>query len=367
MQIQTNPAAAKLAVLIATSLAFASPNFANAANKVKTIAVLNGGQPVAAKTDSEGTIHLLFQSADEPQYAKSTDNGKTFSKPIPVVRRDSRNPDLKFLAWDLAVGQGGRIHVALATNAWALKLPQEEWGFYYAHLDAGSGAFSPVQNINLKSSEGFSLAADDKGNVTACWLSGKLYANVSRDNGKTFGPAVEIDPAINPCDCCTTSSVYGADGKLAVLYREETNNERDMYLVLWDQDRNESTRTRVSTTLWTIEGCPMTYFSVNRNQDGYIAVWPTKGQVYLARMDSKGTLQPPTEIKAPGTTGMRVGILALSGANGATLVAWKQLGQLKWQLYDNQGQSLGSPGSAESAGAGVAGVVDKYGEFIVFR
>ena len=82
-----------------------------------------------------------------------------------------------------------------------------------------------------------SLAADDKGNVTACWLSDKLYANVSRDNGETFGPNVEIDPRFNPCNCCTTSAAYGEDGRLAVLYREETNNERDMYLVLWDQAR----------------------------------------------------------------------------------------------------------------------------------
>ena len=27
------------------------------------------------------------------------------------------------------------------------------------------------------------LAADDKGNITACWQSDKLYANVSHDDG----------------------------------------------------------------------------------------------------------------------------------------------------------------------------------------
>ena len=93
----------------------------------------------------------------------------------------------------MAVGKGGRVHVAMGTNAWKLKLPQEEWGFFYASLDPGATAFSPVRNINRKPSEGFSLAADDKGNVTACWLSDKLYANVSHDNGETFAPFVEID------------------------------------------------------------------------------------------------------------------------------------------------------------------------------
>ena len=37
-----------------------------------------------------------------------------------------------------------------------------------------------------------------------------------------------------------SSVAYGADGRLALLYREETNDERDMHLVLWDQADNKS-------------------------------------------------------------------------------------------------------------------------------
>ena len=146
--------------------------------------------------------------------------------------------------------EAGQVHVSLGTNAWKLKLPQEEWGFYFATLQPGAKEFLPVRNINRKPSEGFSLAADDRGRVTACWLCDKLFANVSRDHGKTFAPFVEINKSYDPCNCCTTSAVFGADGKLAILYREETNNERDMFLVLWDQEKNESSRTRVSTILW---------------------------------------------------------------------------------------------------------------------
>src|SRR5262249_42231298 len=157
-------------------------------------------------------------------------------------------------------------------------------------------------------SEGFSLAADAKGRVTACWLSDKLYANVSHDNGATFAPHVEINRAYDPCNCCTTSAVYGADGKLAVLYREETNNERNMDLVLWDQDRNLVSRTRVSSTLWKTDRCPMTYYTVSRTQAGFVAVWPTKDQIYFARLDGQGKLLPPGEIKTPGRAGHRSGM-----------------------------------------------------------
>src|SRR3954447_5921271 len=208
--------------------------------RVTTVAVPGGGKPIVARTDKEGAVHLLFDSGDGPNYAKSTDGGVTFSAVIPVVRGGSQAAGLEYSAWDMAVGKGGRVHVAMGTNAWKLKLPQEEWGYFYAPPSPGASAFSPVRNINRKPSEGFSLAADDKGNVTACWLSDKLYANVSRDNGETFGPFVELNPQYNPCNCCTTSAAYGEDGRLAVLYREETNNERDMYLVLWDQSRGSA-------------------------------------------------------------------------------------------------------------------------------
>ena len=215
------------------------------------------------------------------------------ARPSRSLSGGSRTAGLEYSAWDMAVGKGGRVHVAMGTNAWKLKLPQEEWGFFYASLDPGASAFSPVRNINRKPSEGFSLAADEKGNVTACWLSDKLYANVSHDNGETFAPYVEIDPRYNPCNCCTTSAAYGEDGRLAVLYREETNNERDMYLVLWDQDAGQMTRTRVSRTPWKIDACPMTYYTISRERGGFVAVWPTKGQIYFARLDGEGEPLPP--------------------------------------------------------------------------
>jgi hypothetical protein len=348
-------------------LLLTGPIDAIAASKVTIVPVPEGGQPVAAKIDAQGTIHLAFHAADGPRYAKSNDNGKTFTKSLPIVDRASRKPGLEFSAWDMTISPQGHVHVAMGTNAWKLKLPHEEWGFIYARLEARAKAFSAVQNINKKPSEGFSLAADERGNITACWLSDKLYANVSHDNGKTFGPTVQIDPALNPCDCCTTSADYGADGRLAVLYREETDNQRDMYLVLWDQEQNKVSRSRVSSTPWQIDSCPMTYYSIARHKDGFVAVWPTKGQIYFTRLDGKGELQSPAEIKTPGKSGMRTGVLTLSAADGSTLVAWKKDGQLGWQLYDLRGRASGPPGSARSAGSGAAGVLAKNGQFVLFR
>jgi hypothetical protein len=369
MKVRSKRAASVLALMGAI---FLSPPVARAGDKVNTVATVpvpDQGQPVVARADAEGALHLLFNTPDGPRYVRSLDKGKTFGVALPVVDKGSRESGLEFYGSDMVVGQGGHVHVALITNAWKLKLPETQWGFYYARLEPGAKAFSPLRNINNKPSEGFSLAADDKGNVTACWLSGKLFANVSHDNGKTFGSNVEINPAYDPCDCCTTSAAYGADGKLAVLYREETNNERDMYLVLWDQERNQTSRTRISTTLWRINACPMTYYSISRAGDGFVAVWPTgeRYNIYLARLDQRGTLVPPGEIKTPGTAGHRTGMIALSGSDGSTLVGWAKDNQLSWQLYDAAGRPSGLPGSARSSGNGVAGVMDKEGHFTLFR
>jgi hypothetical protein len=338
-----------------------------AVGKVTTIAAPDGGEVASAKIDAAGTIHLAYQTSHGPHYVRSTNGGKTFSKPMAIVDHAASKPGLVFDVWDMAVSPDGQVHIALGTNAWKLKLPREEWGFFYARLDPQAKAFTPVENINHKPSEGFSLAADDKGNVTACWLSAKLYASISRDGGNTFGEAVEIDPLCNPCNCCTTSCAYGADGRLAVLYREEANDERDIFLLLWDQEKNDVARTQISTTPWRIDSCPMTYYAISATDKGYTAVWPTKGQIYFARLDDNGKLLPPQEIATPGANGMRTGILALAAPAGETLIAWKKEGQLGWQLYDKSGRPSGKPGSATSGGNGAAGVVDKSGNFLLIR
>lgn len=338
-----------------------------AASRVTTLRVPVPGSVVKAQLGADGTIHLLLDSAGGPQYVNSRDGGASFSAPIPVVDAASQKPGLKFHSEDIAIGKDGCVHVAMANNAWKLKLPKEEWGFYYSRLAPGAKAFSLVRNINRKPSEGFSLAADDRGNVSASFLSGQLYTMVSRDDGETFTKYTEPNPAWNPCDCCTTAVAYGADGKLALLYREETDNERDLHVALLDQSGDrEPVRTRVSETPWKLNGCPMTYYTIAPTSTGYVTAWPTKGQVYFARLDKRGAVLPPGEIRTPGTTGMRMALVALSARDGATLIAWKNKDVLGWQVYDAKGQPQGEPGSASSKGNGAAGVVLPNGHFILF-
>jgi len=366
MSVHFRPPACVVFISLFFGLAFVS-HASEQTNRVTVIRVPVVGQPEKAMLGADGTIHLLLDSTEGPLYVKSKDAGRTFSAPVAIVDTASQRPGLIYSAADLAIGKDGRVHVAMANNAWKLKLPQEDWGLYYASLTPGAKAFSPVRNLNRKPSEGFSLAANGRGAVTAWFLSGKLFTMDSRDNGETFTVSGEPNPAWNPCECCTTSVAYGADGRLAVLYREKTDNERDMFVVVLDQlSAAKPVRNRVSETRWKIDGCPMTYFTISRADTGYVAAWPTKGQVYFARLDKDGRLLPPGEIRTPGTSGMRNGLLALSGSDGVTLVAWKNSDVLGWQLYDGKNQPQGESGSVTSPGSGAAGVALSDGRFLVF-
>jgi hypothetical protein len=338
-----------------------------AESRVEIIHVPGASNVMKAETGPDGAIHLIYDANDGPQYVKSTDGGKSFSPAAAIVDRASRKPGLQFITWDMAVDATGRVHVALGNNAWKLKLPQEEWGLFYATLPPGAPAFSPLRNLNHKPSEGFSITADAHGAVTAGFLSGKLFTISSRDHGESFADYQELHPSLDPCKCCTTSTAYGSDGRLAVMYREESNNERDIYLVLADQTgTGKFTRTRISGTPWKLEGCPMTYFSIRPTATGYVAAWPTKGQIYFARLDRDGAVLPPGEIPTSGRCGIRTGIIALAARDGTALVAWKNQDTLHWQCYDSRGLPLESPGSAPSGGTGAAAVVLADGRFGVF-
>ena len=275
--------------------------------------------------------------------------------------QSSRKSGLEFITWDIAVSGEGAVHVVLGTNAWKLKLPKEEWGYLYARRLPGATEFEPVRNLNHRLSEGFSLAIGTNGAVAAVWMAEKLFATISSDGGKTFGAIIAIDPSLDPC------AVYAADGRIALLYREETDNQRDMYLAFWDPSTNKASKKRISTTSWKIDSCPMTYHSLLRSNDGFIATWPTKGDVYFARLATDSSLKAPKEVKTAGQSGMRTGVIGLPVSDEQTFVAWKKDERVGWQLFDERGTTSGLPRYLQSAGSGVAVTTTKSGDIVLFH
>src|SRR5262249_8389361 len=110
-------------------------------------------------------------------------------------------------------------------------------------------------------------------------------------------------------------------------------------------------------------------YSIARAANGYVAAWPTGSnyEIYFARLDEKGNVLQPGEIKTPGRAGHRTGVLVLAAPDGSACVAWVQDGRLGWQGFDKKGQPSGRRGSAKTNGNGVAGVVNEDGQFVLFR
>jgi len=336
------------------------------ADEVTVRRVPEGLRPEFARVDAQGTIHLVAHADGGLRYCQSRDGGRTFSSPTPVVRGGEFPPGLEFEVWDVVVSDRGDVHVALGTNAWKLKRPHAEWGLYYARRRAAAGDFEPVRNLNARPSEGFALALSPTGTLTATWLADRLFANVSRDRGDTFEATVEFDPSANPCDCCTTSAAYGADGRLAVLYREETNNDRDMFVALWNQQTRQVTRRKVSRQGWHVDACPMTYYSIVAAGEGYLAAWPTRGEVHFTRLTAEGEPTAIRERATGGQAGMRSGIIAVPGPEESQWIAWKKEGQLHWQAYDREFQPRGRPAQIASPGTGAPAVRWRE-QFVLFR
>src|SRR6185295_7546416 len=132
---------------------------------------------------------------------------------------------------DVAIGKDGRVHVIWYVNAYQRKLPQDQWGVFYAHLDRGQGAFTKGMNLNHKPSDNYSLAADERGNVAVVWMAEGVFVNVSKDNGKTFGAAERIEVA-DPCECCASRAAFSSGGALMIDYRDKKGNVRDMHLLV---------------------------------------------------------------------------------------------------------------------------------------
>jgi hypothetical protein len=350
-----------LALVLATSAFAAEP-------AVTIIPPLEGAKIAAAQissADGKAVIHLVYTKDAAPVYATSTDNGKTISTLVPVLKSKPTVAGLVFDVWDMTVSEAGKVFVAMGNNAWKLKLPKDRWGMFMATLEPGAKDFSPTINLNGTPSEGFSIAAAGN-SVTAAFLSGKLFWKQSNDGGKTFSPNQEINPAILPCECCTTSLAVAKDGTLALLYRDNTNNNRDMFVVLYKNGKQS--RTRISQTLWNINACPMTYYKIvpTMTGDGFVAAWPTKGEAYFTRITTTGEIWPAGEIKVGGKTGMRSSVFALAGANDSTLIAWKDGETLHYRIYDSSGKPTTDELTAPGSGSLAAGITTQSGDFLLF-
>jgi hypothetical protein len=350
---------------LSAALLFSLPlSAAESPPKVRLLRVPDGGIQPQAAADAKGAVHLIYFKGDPAAgdvfYVHSADGGK-LSRPLRV----NHNPGSAVAVGNirgaqLALGKGGRVHVAWVGSAKAdPKAPAKSTPVMCTRLDAGT-AFEPERNVNRSAVyvDGPSVAADPAGNVYVFWHTLKpggkaepdrrVWVTRSTDDGRTFAPErVAFDEPVGACGCCGMRAFAADDGTVLALFRSAQEVvHRDTWL-LTSADHGATFRGR-KLHEWNEGGCPMSSFFLTEGKPGVLAAWETKEQVYFTALAG----EPGRPVAAPGEPKRRKHPVLAVNAAGETLLAWtegmgwNQGGALAWQLYDKDGRPTADHGRA---------------------
>jgi hypothetical protein len=118
---------------------------------------------------------------------------------------------------------------------------------------------------------------DDREAANGISSNVQLFATRSLDGGSTWLPAARInrmpDGVGGTCECCNTSMAASAEGHIAVSFRSNISNRRDVFVVQ-SHDRGESFQPAVAgpSEMWYQNACPMSGSSVRFDRDGNVHV-----------------------------------------------------------------------------------------------
>ena len=384
--------------VLAMLAALVAPPPAKAVEKVEVrpLRVPDGGLYPQSAVDARGVLHLVFVKGDprgaDAFYVRSEDGGTAFSKPVPVnsqpksivIAGTVRGPHM-------ALGRGGRVHVAWMGSSTAEPKMGKFAPMLYTRLKDDGQGFEPERNVITARpglDGGGSVAADQDGNVYVAWHApenhdekeahakkeghddkkghdkkghGKMNSEEGRhvwvtrstDDGKTFLPERRANKEVTGvCACCGMRIFAGEKGRVFISYRTaKAVVNRDM-LLLASSDRGE-TFTALSTDPWKIGQCVMSTSSFAVAPSGtLLTAWETERQIRLGRVGVEAEKTPALQ-NAPGQGKNRKHPSLAVNKNGETLLAWtegtgwEKGGTIAWQLFDKEGKAVqGKSGTA---------------------
>src|SRR5262249_5861567 len=141
---------------------------------VKVLEVPDGGIQPQAAIDDRGVIHLVFFKGDPAGgdlfSARLAPGGEQFSSPVRVNSQPGSAIAIGTIrGGQIAVGRGGRIHVAWnGSNGARPRNPAGGSPMLYTRSDPEGKAFEPQRNLMQHTSAldgGGTIAADRTGNV----------------------------------------------------------------------------------------------------------------------------------------------------------------------------------------------------------
>ncbi len=340
---------------------------ARAAGKVRLMRVPNGGLQPQVVTDASGVVHLIYLKGDPAAadvfYCRMEAGAAEFSAPLRVNSESGSAIAVGTIRGaQLAVGRGGRAHVAWNGSNSATPKPARGTPMLYARLNDAGTAFEAQRNLIAAAAGldgGGTVAADAAGNVYVLWhapgtpeskgeAQRAVFVAVSRDDGRTF--AAEWRAHTQPtgaCGCCGMKATVDGAGILYAVYRSaNAEGNRDMQLIT-SQDQGRSFAVGLVDP-WLVKMCPMSSAALAPGAGGVLVGWETGGQVMFG-LAGKGTevngRTPLSELRGakhpalvPAASGELLGVWTQG-------TGWQRGGSLAWQIFDKSGRPTAEKGT----------------------
>lgn len=246
---------------------------------------------------SGNTLVLTYAAGNTIYFTRSNNGGASFDVPTIVSKRG---------VLSLGMHRGPRIAWAGKTMVISAVAGEKGRGadgdlLAWRSLDNGKTWSSgvTVNDVPAATREGLhSMASNGKGLLFATWLDlrekgTRLYGSISRDGGVTWSKNVLVyaSPSGSICQCCHPSAVVALDGRISVMFRNELNGARDMYIVSsLDGGRTFTAAEKLGTDTWMLNACPMDGGGIALDSNGRLStVWRREKTIYSAAVGERET------------------------------------------------------------------------------
>jgi hypothetical protein len=232
---------------------------------------------ISVALDMQGNLWRVGVSDGFVELSKSTDLGKTFSKPVQVNSEQQKitahgevRPKIKF-------GKNGEIYVVWMQN---LKARFAGYVWFARSVNGGKSFEAPfiVHQDRAEIGHAFEdISVAPNGDITVLWLDSRdlvadkkagkkrsgssIYYAVSSDAGKTFEQEKKL--ADNTCECCRITTTTKPNGTVVAMWRHVfEGSERDHMIaeipskVSTLEAKQEAAPRRATFGHWVIDGCP---------------------------------------------------------------------------------------------------------------
>jgi hypothetical protein len=321
----------------------------------------NEGLQPQVTVDEKGVVHLVYLEGDvqagDLAYVRSEDEGETWSEPLRVNSTPgSVDGSLRVRGARLSLARNGILHVAwIGTRGSAPDVKTVSRPLHYTRLAKNGKAFEAQRNLAVEHPglDAAPVIFSGRKKVFVFWHARgpvtaptpprdddpgrRIYVRISRDDGETFEAERMADSGTYGVSAgCSMGGGYERDGTLYVIYRIRNNRERDIRLLV-SENQGETFRSTICDN-WKVVKNPRTMATAVPSPWRLLVAWEALGDVWWAGIDHR--LNRVLVPQQPRDLEVWRGHPAIAGnERGAVVMAWlegkeeKEPTRLAWQGF----------------------------------